>query len=104
MPSAPRAPGSAEEARRICAPVKENLVDGSDQTKWLDFEPTGWAELELDAPVKVVEYALTSANDAPGRDPRDWTLKGSNDGTTWTTLDTQTNQDFSARFQTKTYS
>ena len=28
-------------------------------------------------PVAVVHYALTSANDAPGRDPRDWTLQGS---------------------------
>src|SRR4051794_40123509 len=84
--------------------VKENLVDGSDQTKWLVFEPTGWVDLELADPVKVVTYALTSANDAPGRDPRDWTLQGSQDGTSWTTLDKQTDQDFSARFQTKQYS
>ena len=84
--------------------VKENLVDGSDQTKWLVFENTAWVELELANPVTVVEYALTSANDAAGRDPRDWTLQGSQNGTDWTTLDTQTNQDFSARFQTKQYS
>ena len=75
--------------------VKENLVDGSDESKWLVFEPTAWVELELADPVKVVRYALTSANDAAGRDPRDWTLKGSNDGTTWTTLDTRSGQDFS---------
>jgi predicted alpha-1,2-mannosidase len=84
--------------------VKENLVDGSDQSKWLVFEPTAWVELELADPVKVVRYALTSANDAEGRDPRDWTLQGSDDGTSWTTLDTRTNEDFSARFQTKEYS
>src|SRR4051812_30963690 len=84
--------------------VKENLVDGSDQTKWLVFDPTGWAAVELAQPVKVVQYALTSANDAPGRDPRDWKLEGSQDGTSWTTLDTRTGQDFSARFQTREYS
>ena len=84
--------------------VKENLVDGSEQSKWLVFEPTAWVELELADPVKVVRYALTSANDAAGRDPRDWALEGSNDGTTWTTLDTRSGEDFSERFQTKEYS
>ena len=74
--------------------VAENLFDGSSQTKWLVFERTGWVECELSEPVAVVHYALVSANDAPGRDPRDWTLSGSNDGTTWTDLDTQTDQDF----------
>jgi predicted alpha-1,2-mannosidase len=84
--------------------VKENLVDGSPDSKWLVFERTGWVAVELAQPVKVVRYALTSANDADGRDPKDWTLQGSPDGQSWTTLDTQTGQDFSARFQTKEYS
>ena len=44
--------------------VKENLVDGAPDTKWLVFEPTGWVEFDLDEPVTVVHYALTSANDA----------------------------------------
>ena len=83
--------------------VKENLVDGSEESKWLVFEPTAWVELELADPVKVVRYALTSANDSAGRDPRDWTLKGSNDGTTWTTLDTRSGEDFPERFQTREY-
>ena len=83
--------------------VAENLFDGSSQTKWLVFERTGWVEAELSEPVAVVHYALVSANDAPGRDPRNWTLSGSNDGTTWTVLDTQTNQDFTERFQSKEY-
>src|SRR3954454_15287763 len=43
--------------------VKENLVDGEPGTKWLTFEPTGWAEFDLDTPIKLVTYALTSAND-----------------------------------------
>ena len=37
------------------------------------------------------------------RDPRDWTLQGSHDGTDWTTLDTRSGQDFAERFQTKEY-
>ena len=83
--------------------VKENLVDGSSDSKWLDFNATSWVELELAEPVKIVRYALTSANDAPGRDPQDWTLQGSTDGKTWTTLDTRSGESFSERFQTKIY-
>jgi predicted alpha-1,2-mannosidase len=83
--------------------VKENLVDGSPQTKWLVFQPTGWVEFEFRDAFAGVHYALTSANDAEGRDPKDWTLSGSNNGTDWTVLDRQSGQDFPQRFQTKEY-
>jgi hypothetical protein len=83
--------------------VKENLVDGSPGTKWLVFEPTGWVEFELSEPVAVRRYALTSANDAPARDPMDWTLQGSNDGETWTNLDQRSGEAFAERFQRKDY-
>ncbi|MET8942531.1 GH92 family glycosyl hydrolase [Streptomyces sp. NPDC004542] len=83
--------------------VKENLVDGEPGTKWLAFEPTGWAEFDLDKPVKLVTYALTSANDFAERDPRDWTLKGSTDGKDWKTVDTRSGESFSERFQTRSY-
>lgn len=83
--------------------VKENLVDGEPGTKWLTFEPTGWAEFDLDKPIKLVTYALTSANDFAERDPRDWTLKGSTDGKDWKTVDTRSGETFSERFQTKSY-
>lgn len=54
---------------------------------------------------KVVhQYALTSANDFPQRDPMDWRLLGSNDGgRTWVTLDVRTNEVFDARQERKLY-
>lgn len=82
---------------------KENLVDVQSSTKWLAFEPTAWIEFDLDEPIKIPTYALTSANDHEERDPKDWTLKGSTDGKDWKTLDTQTGQTFAERFQTKSY-
>jgi type 1 glutamine amidotransferase len=82
---------------------KEKLVDGNTNTKWLTFQPTGWVTAKLDKPVAVTSYALTSANDFEGRDPKDWKLQGSQDGKSWTNLDTQTGQDFPQRFQTKQY-
>ena len=48
-------------------------------------------------------YSLTSANDFAGRDPKNWTLQGSNDGTTWTDLDSRTDEDFPDRFQTREF-
>ncbi|MFF8475250.1 GH92 family glycosyl hydrolase [Streptomyces sp. NPDC015414] len=83
--------------------VKENLVDGEPGTKWLAFKPTGWVEFDLDKPVKLVTYALTSANDYAERDPKDWTLQGSADGKDWKTLDTRSGESFKERFQTKSY-
>ncbi|MBU6535545.1 GH92 family glycosyl hydrolase [Streptomyces mayonensis] len=83
--------------------VKDNLADNEPTTKWLTFAPTGWVEFDLDAPTKIVKYALTSANDHPERDPRDWTLKGSADGENWQTLDTRSGETFGEPFTTKTY-
>ncbi|GAB2951119.1 GH92 family glycosyl hydrolase [Nonomuraea fastidiosa] len=83
--------------------VRENLADSDAGTKWLVFSGTGWAAYALSEPVAVTRYALTSADDSPERDPRDWELQGSQDGTTWTTLDTRTGETFTARHQRKEY-
>ncbi|HEY3090662.1 MAG TPA: GH92 family glycosyl hydrolase [Jatrophihabitantaceae bacterium] len=83
--------------------VAVNLKDGNPSTKWLAFAPTGWVVYQLAAPAIIKVYALTSANDSPGRDPKNWSLQGSNDGSTWTDLDTQTGQTFSGRFVTNKY-
>jgi type 1 glutamine amidotransferase len=82
---------------------KEELFDNDNNTKWLTFETTGWVSGKLDEPVAVDHYAMTSANDHDGRDPKDWTLQGSQDGENWTDLDKQSGQNFTARFQTKQY-
>ena len=98
-----RVTGIAVNAEPNSNEGRNNLNDGDAATKWLVDTPTSWAQYTLDAPAEVIKYALTSANDAPERDPRDWTLQGSTDGSTWTTVDTQTGQTFAERFQTKTY-
>jgi predicted alpha-1,2-mannosidase len=83
--------------------VKENLVDGNVSSKWLTFTPTGWVRFTFAEPVAVQRYAMSSANDAPERDPKNWTLRASNDGAAWTTIDTRAGEVFAERFQTKTY-
>ena len=57
-------------------------------------------------PVRKVihQYALTSANDFPQRDPQDWRLLGSNDGgKNWTVLDVRRDEIFQSRQQRKQY-
>jgi predicted alpha-1,2-mannosidase len=88
--------------------IAPNLKDCNNGTKWLQFaQPTAaaplWVAYALDAPQTVKRYSLTSGNDSPGRDPQDWQLQGSNDGSTWTTLDTRTGQSFADRQTTTTY-
>ncbi|ATY16472.1 alpha-mannosidase [Amycolatopsis sp. AA4] len=83
--------------------VAANLVDGSTGTKWLSWDPTASVTFTLSAPTSITHYAISSANDFPGRDPRDWTLQGSNDAQQWTDLDKQTGQSFANRFQQNDY-
>ncbi|MFI9452279.1 ThuA domain-containing protein [Amycolatopsis sp. NPDC052450] len=82
---------------------KEKLADNNENTKWLTFSPTGWVAYKMAAPVAVSSYDLVSANDFPGRNPKNWTLQGSNDGTTWTDLDTRTNEVFTDTFQSRKF-
>ena len=84
--------------------------DGSTSTKWLgttvSTSPVAWLQYQFGSgsSYAITQYKITSANDTPSRDPKSWQLCGSNDGTSWTTLDTQTNQSFSGRFVTNSYS
>jgi len=56
-------------------------------------------------PIRALSgYALTSANDFPCRDPRDWRLQGSDDGgKRWHTLDARRNETFSTRLQKRVF-
>lgn len=81
------------------------LVDGDNNSKFLTggFPQTFWVQLTFPTPQIVGAYEITSGNDAEDRDMKDWNLVGSNDGTTWTTLDTRTGESFSGRNMTKRY-
>jgi alpha-L-fucosidase 2 len=84
----------------------DKTYDGDSGTKWCIDGPGSkvqW-QVELPSPVEVASYRLTSANDVPQRDPQEWTLSGSADGITWTTLDRRTlAMPFESRFQTKEF-
>ncbi|KAK1400904.1 Peptide-N(4)-(N-acetyl-beta-glucosaminyl)asparagine amidase [Heracleum sosnowskyi] len=88
--------------------IVTSAFDGTRMTKW--EEPNGakgcWIIYKIPKNQfhELVAYELMSANDAPERDPMNWILEGSKDGgSTWHTLDEQTNQIFVNRFQRKTF-
>src|ERR1700761_633590 len=72
------------------------------------FRAAAASDVSTNAPeVKRVvhEYALTSANDFPGRDPQDWRLLASNDGgKSWDILDVRKGEIFTERHQRRVFS
>ncbi|HTJ78443.1 MAG TPA: DUF5010 domain-containing protein [Rariglobus sp.] len=86
--------------------VAANGMDHSFLTKWItNIALPQWLQYDYGngRSAAVNTYYVTSADNAPERDPMDWTLQASNNGTTWVTLDTRTGQAFAARSQTNTY-
>jgi len=80
------------------------LVDGDYNSKFLfSFNPSFWAQLQFPTAQIIGAYTITSGNDSPDRDAVNWNLTGSNDGTTWTTLDTKAGMVFPGRNQTIRY-
>jgi hypothetical protein len=72
-------------------------------SQWLYAGVTGWLQYDLGHTERVQHYAVNSADDAVPRDPKDWQFQASNDGSSWTTLDTQSDQSFAERHELKNY-
>lgn len=83
------------------------LIDGDLNSKFLifDYPDKNPLHIQQELPQEeiVTSYTLTSGNDAPDRDPKNWMLLGSNSGTDWDVLDTRNNQIFTERNQTVKY-
>ena len=72
-------------------------VDGSLDTKWVDFRAAHdadeasrsavWIQFHFDEPTNISGYRWYTANDYEERDPRDWRLLGSNDEANWVVVD-----------------
>ncbi|GHJ36946.1 SMI1/KNR4 family protein [Streptomyces sp. TS71-3] len=83
--------------------IADNLLDGVRGAKWLAFSDRADLLFSFDRQVTVRHYVLVSANDFAERDPRDWTLEGSNDTRSWTVLDSRTGVSFSERHQPRAF-
>jgi predicted nucleic acid-binding protein len=86
--------------------------DGDVNTKWLDHndwagapteEAPSWVQVQLPAAAAVNKLAMTSANDGENRDPENFNLEGSKDGTTWVALSSWIGESFDERFERKLF-
>ena len=82
--------------------------DGDPASSWLVGADSGWLQYQFgnNAAYTVTQYQMTSGSDTglyPSRAPKDWQLLGSDDGQTWTTLDTEAGQADTASSDTRTY-
>ena len=78
-------------------------ADANASTKWLAFARTGWIQYQLTAAQPMAKYTLTSGGDAEARDPKNFRVQGSNNGTDWTTVDERSGEMFTGRGQTRTF-
>lgn len=81
------------------------LIDNLPGTKYFRSGRTSlWVQYHSAAPAIVVRYAITSGNDRPARDPRDWALLASNDtSAAWDTLDVRAAQAWTGRGQARSF-
>ncbi len=85
---------------------KEMAFDNTTATKWLTgVTATGWIQFQFSdsQQYEIGKYSIASANDEPSRDPKNWTLYGSNDEVEWVVVDSQVDQYWSGRFERREF-
>lgn len=84
-----------------------HLIDNSMSTKYLipgGFSGYSFTYHSVTGGARMVtKYTLVSGDDAEGRDPKNWTFEGSANGSSWTILDTRTNELFPNRQQARAF-
>ncbi|KAK8810192.1 hypothetical protein WA158_002620 [Blastocystis sp. Blastoise] len=86
-----------------------NLFDSNPYTRWItpihDSVSEKWVSVQFNnkRAIYMNKYCIYSNRDTPNYDPADWTIYGSMDGSTWTTITSQTNNSWKERQQKKCF-
>ncbi|WP_029906455.1 basic secretory protein-like protein [Prevotella sp. 10(H)] len=75
------------------------LTDNDLTTTYTGTKDLNQIVFDTDFSAPVLSYKIYSSGELPAYDPSQWTLKGSNDGKEWVTVDERSNQTFFSRFQ-----
>jgi PKD repeat protein len=67
------------------------IIDNNVETKlYLPGWGGSWSmQFQFPSETTIKYYGIGNGNDSPDRDPKNWTLEGSNDGINWTVVDTR---------------
>lgn len=82
---------------------KEKLNDGLASTKWTINTQAGSVTYQLAVGVRITRYTLTIPAGNSTRNPDDWTLQGSNNGSSWTTLHTVTGNTWTEDYESQEF-
>jgi hypothetical protein len=98
----PGSPAGTERAYNVF----DNVGQGGGANKWCCGEPNSGPTISAANPLNITvqlndiyrltHFTITSGNDTPGRDPKDWQILGSNDGITFEPIFTQVGADATA--------
>jgi len=82
-----------------------NAFDQNPGSQWFYSGTSGWVQYDFGANnAQVVKrYTVSEADTIAARDPKDWQFQGSQDGSNWTTLDSESGQAFAYWYQQLTY-
>jgi hypothetical protein len=82
-----------------------NAFNQNPGSQWFYTGTTGWLSYDFGAGNEQVvkRYTVADPDTLTARDPRDWQFQASQDGSTWTTLDTQSGQSFAFIYRPLTY-
>ena len=64
----------------------QNTIDGDTNSKWFDSNRSPLI-VDLGSTVSITGYSFVTGNDASDRDPIQWFLEGSNNGTFWVIIE-----------------
>jgi len=93
---------AAANGTQHCAVTDGDRRLGSSSTEVTLAGSTPWLQYKLTGPTVPAQMYTPTSSDAAG-DPTSWVVKGSNDGTSWTTLDTRTDETFAWQRQTRAF-
>lgn len=91
MTSATSSQGSVSASSQDSGYEVWRMFDGNTTTtRWYSSIANGWIKYDFNSQVRIGGYSLNKSI-LGNVLPKNWTFEGSNDGTTWTILDTRTN-------------
>lgn len=99
-----QAPAQSSASSTYDSEPPSKAHDGNTTTNWTTDGPTAaWLRYQMYAPLVVVKYSIRRRDDIPERNPSAWTFEGSQEGTAWTILDTQSNITWPTGGETKIF-
>lgn len=97
-----------DEVRTITASADPNsskafVHDGLKDTAWTINTQAGWIQYQLSTATRMETYDITIPAGNTTRNPANWTIQGSNNGSSFTTIDTVTGNTWTDDYETQTF-